>query len=79
MQTPLAVLPRLPDLIRQLALDFNTRCMTARLLPRMLELREQGLSYPKIGQRLGLTERQVEHVLRRKRQVLPQHLNRPKS
>ena len=34
----------------------------------MLELREQGLSYPKIAARLGLTKRQVEHVLVRHRE-----------
>jgi hypothetical protein len=38
----------------------------------MLELRSQGLSYPKIALRLGLTTRQVEHVLMRHRK---RHLN----
>jgi hypothetical protein len=45
----------------------DRRCTTSLLLPQMLELRSQGLSYPKIGQRLGLTTRQVEHIMIRHR------------
>jgi hypothetical protein len=45
----------------------DRRCTTSLLLPKMLELRSQGLSYPKIAKRLGLTVRQVEHVLLRHR------------
>jgi DNA-binding CsgD family transcriptional regulator len=35
----------------------------------MLDLRSQGLSYPKIAKRLGLTTRQVEHDMVRHRQL----------
>jgi hypothetical protein len=41
----------------------DRRCTTSLLLPQMIELRSQGLSSPKIAQRLGLTTRQVEHVM----------------
>ena len=47
----------------------DRRCTTSLLLPQMLDLRNEGLSYPKIAQRLGLTTRQVEHVLARHRQI----------
>jgi hypothetical protein len=48
----------------------DRRCTTSLLLPKMLELRSQGLSYRKIGQRLGLTTRQVEHLMFRHRSKL---------
>ena len=50
----------------------DRRCATSLLLPQILALPSQGLSYPKIAQRLGLTTRQVEHVMVRHRE---RHLN----
>ncbi len=50
-----------------LARQADRRCTTSRRLPEMLTLRKQGLSYAKIGKRLGLSKRQVEHVLVRHR------------
>ncbi len=43
------------------------RTTTSKLLPKILRLRSKGLSYCKIGQRLELPARQVEHVLSRYR------------
>jgi DNA-binding transcriptional regulator LsrR (DeoR family) len=46
----------------------DRRFSTSKLLPEILELKGQGLTRRQIGERLGLTKRQVEHVLRRHRE-----------
>jgi hypothetical protein len=43
----------------------DRRLTTSKLLPEMLALKNEGLSQREIAERLGLTKRQVEHVLRR--------------
>jgi len=48
----------------------DRRCTTSLLLPQMLDLRSQSLSYSEIAKRLGLTTRQVEHVMVRYRKRL---------
>ena len=50
-----------------LARRQDSRITTSKLLPEVLRLKGEGLTYARIGQRLGLTARQVEHVLSRHR------------
>jgi hypothetical protein len=45
----------------------DRRCTTSKLLPRILELQAQGLSYAKIGKELGKSKKSVEHVMARHR------------
>jgi hypothetical protein len=44
------------------------RLTTSKLLPEVLALTDGGLSQREVAERLGLTRRQVEHVLRRWRE-----------
>ncbi len=39
------------------------RISTSKLLPEILQYKQEGLSYREIGEKLGLTKRQVEHVM----------------
>ena len=50
-----------------LARRQDSRITTSKLLPEVLRRKYEGLTNAQIGQRLGLTARQVEHVLRRHR------------
>jgi hypothetical protein len=50
-----------------LARRQDTRITTSKLLPEILQLKKDGLPYREIGRRLGLTARQIEHVLSRHR------------
>jgi hypothetical protein len=50
-----------------LARRQDTRITTSKLLPEILQLKGEGLTYAQIGSRVGLTARQVEHVLTRHR------------
>jgi hypothetical protein len=50
-----------------LARRRDLRITTNKLLPEILRLRGEGLTYAQIGSRVGLTVRQVEHVLSRHR------------
>jgi orotate phosphoribosyltransferase-like protein len=48
----------------------DPRITTSRLLPRILELKDRGWSYRRIGEKLGVTKRAVEHVMARHRKNL---------
>ena len=41
---------------------------TSKLLPQILELKEQGLTYREIGERLGISRNSVDHVVVRHRE-----------
>jgi orotate phosphoribosyltransferase-like protein len=45
----------------------DRRITTSRLLPRILELKDRGWNYRRIGGELGVTKRAVEHVVARHR------------
>jgi hypothetical protein len=45
----------------------DRRITTSRLLPEMLRLKGEGLTYAQIGRRLGVSKRAVEHVMVRSR------------
>lgn len=38
---------------------IDSQCTSSKLLLRMLELKDQGKSYPKIGEELGVTKKVV--------------------
>jgi hypothetical protein len=45
----------------------DRRITSSRLLPEIRKLKAEGLSHWQVGERLGITHRQVEHVLFRHR------------
>jgi orotate phosphoribosyltransferase-like protein len=45
----------------------DPRITTSRLLPQILKLKEQGWSYSRIADKLGVRKKQVEHVMARHR------------
>ena len=50
-----------------LARRQDSRITTSKVLPEILRLKGEGLTCARIEQRLGLTARQVEHILSRHR------------
>jgi DNA-binding NarL/FixJ family response regulator len=49
----------------------DNRISTSRLLPQILQLKGEGKNYREIGKELGLTKRQVEHVMAQWRKSQP--------